>query len=45
MSVYYVVYYMFSNNSPDVVFYSQLILMYIVDVIALSGPVCLLLTR
>lgn len=45
MSVYYVTYYSVAPNVPNITYYAQLTLMYILDIMCLGGPVCLFITR
>ncbi|KAH7713086.1 hypothetical protein AAVH_19568, partial [Aphelenchoides avenae] len=45
MSVYYVTYYSVAPNVPNITFYAQITLMYIIDIMCLGGPVCLFVTR
>lgn len=45
MSVYYIVQYAMPNSSLEVVVASRIVLTYVLDVLSLTGPTCLLLIR
>ncbi|KAH7723414.1 hypothetical protein AAVH_09130, partial [Aphelenchoides avenae] len=42
MSVWYAVYY---SIAPNVPFFMQIVLIYVMNLVCLSGPVCLFVTR